>query len=106
MVRGLVGHDRGARALQPEPRLSARRGPQILTGPTMPVEQFQSLQQRAAGRSNITIQRHTTQFLNWLRQADLSISMAGYNTCMDILSSGVLALVWPFSWHENGEQQP
>ncbi|HEY8459447.1 MAG TPA: glycosyltransferase, partial [Blastocatellia bacterium] len=30
--------------------------------------------------------------------------MAGYNTCMDILSAGVRALVWPFTEHENGEQ--
>src|SRR5262249_59831054 len=103
---GGVGRELIACALEAETRPVARRRLHILTGPHMPVEQFQSLQQRAAGRSNITIQRHTTQFLNWLRQADLSISMAGYNTCMDILSSGVLALVWPFSWHENGEQQP
>src|SRR5215475_8025490 len=101
---GRVGHELIACALDAETRLSARRRLQILTGPHMPVEQFQSLQQRAAGRSNITIQRHTTQFLNWLRQADLSISMAGYNTCMDIMSSGARALVCPFSEHENDEQ--
>src|SRR5215470_7108437 len=101
---GRVGHELIACALDAETRLVARRRLHILTGPHMPVEQFQNLQQRAAGRSNITIQRHTTQFLNWLRQADLSISMAGYNTCMDILSSGVRALVWPFSEHENDEQ--
>lgn len=37
-----------------------------------------------------------------LRSADLSISMAGYNTCMDILASGVRALVLPFP--QNREQ--
>ncbi|MGH9843609.1 MAG: glycosyltransferase, partial [Blastocatellia bacterium] len=69
-----------------------------------PVEQFQRLQQQIAGRSHITLERHTTQFLTWLRQADLSISMAGYNTCMDILSARVRALVCPFAEHENDEQ--
>lgn len=41
-------------------------------------------------------------FLSELAKADLSISMAGYNTCMDILSSGVKALVYPFP--QNREQ--
>jgi len=101
---GRVGHELIACALDAETRLADRRRLHILTGPHMPVEQFQSLQKRAAGRSHITLQRHTTQFLTWLRQADLSISMAGYNTCMDILSSGARALVCPFSDHENDEQ--
>ncbi|MGH9767108.1 MAG: glycosyltransferase family protein, partial [Blastocatellia bacterium] len=101
---GRVGYELIACVLDAETRLAGRRRLHILTGPHMPVEQFQSLQQRAAGRSHISLQRHTTQFLTRLRQADLSISMAGYNTCMDILSAGVRALVWPFTEHENGEQ--
>src|SRR5262249_6854413 len=87
-----------------ETRLSGSRRLRILAGPHMPAEQFQDLQERVAGRSHITLQRHTTQFLNLLRRADLSISLAGYNTCMDILSAGVRALVLPFTEHENGEQ--
>jgi predicted glycosyltransferase len=90
--------------LDAETRLAGHRRLRILAGPHMPVDQFQSLQERVAGRSHIILQRHTTQFLTLLRQADLSISMAGYNTCMDILSAGVRALVWPFTEHENGEQ--
>jgi predicted glycosyltransferase len=101
---GRVGHELIVCVLDAETRLAGRRRLRILTGPHMPVEQFQDLQERVAGRSHITLQRHTTQFLNLLRQADLSISMAGYNTCMDILSAGVRALVWPFTEHENGEQ--
>ncbi len=101
---GRVGHELIECVLDAETRLAGRRRLHILTGPHIPVERFQSLRQRAAGRSHITLQRHTTQFLSLLRQADLSISMAGYNTCMDILSAGVRALVWPFTEHENGEQ--
>ena len=41
-------------------------------------------------------------FLNELARADLSVSMAGYNTCMDILSTNVRALVYPFP--QNREQ--
>jgi predicted glycosyltransferase len=101
---GRVGHELIVCALDAEKRLAGRSRLRILAGPHMPDEQFQDLEERIAGRSHITLQRHTTQFLNLLRHADLSISMAGYNTCMDILSAGVRALVWPFTEHENGEQ--
>jgi predicted glycosyltransferase len=101
---GRVGQELINCALDADARLTQDHRLRILTGPHMPVEQFQSLQERVADRSHITLQRHTTQFLAMLRQADLSISMAGYNTCMDILSAGVRALVWPFTEHENGEQ--
>jgi predicted glycosyltransferase len=101
---GRVGHELIACALEVEARLTTPHRLHILTGPHMPDEQFQRLQQQVAGCPRITLERHTTQFLAWLRQADLSISMAGYNTCMDILSAGVRALVWPFSEHENDEQ--
>ncbi|MGH9855716.1 MAG: glycosyltransferase, partial [Blastocatellia bacterium] len=101
---GRVGHELIACALEAETRLTARRRLHILTGPHIPVEQFQSLQRQVASRSHIKLERHTTQFLACLRQADLSISLAGYNTCMDILSAGARALVWPFNEHENHEQ--
>ncbi|MGE0128826.1 MAG: glycosyltransferase family protein [Blastocatellales bacterium] len=101
---GRVGHELIACVLDAEARLPEPYRLHIFTGPHMPEDQFQSLQQQVAGRSHITIERHTAQFLTWLRQGDLSISMAGYNTCMDILSAGVRALVWPFNEHENDEQ--
>jgi predicted glycosyltransferase len=101
---GRVGSELISCVLDAEMRLTFPSKIHILTGPHMPVEQFENLRQRAASRSHIIIERHTTRFLTLLRQADLSISMAGYNTCMDILSAGVRALVWPFTEHENGEQ--
>jgi predicted glycosyltransferase len=101
---GRVGHELISCALEAETRLTAPRRLRIFTGPHTPAEQFQSLQRQVADRSYITLERHTTQFLTCLRQADLSISMAGYNTCMDILSAGAMALVWPFNEHGNHEQ--
>ncbi|MBO0858597.1 MAG: glycosyl transferase [Chloracidobacterium sp.] len=101
---GRVGHELIACALDADRLLTGDRRLRVLAGPHMPLDQFQSLEDRVAGRSHISLQRHTTQFLNLLREADLSISMAGYNTCMDILSAGVRALVMPFTEHENGEQ--
>ena len=49
-----------------------------------------------------TMQTFSLDFLADLARADLSVSMAGYNTCMDILSTGVKALVYPFP--QNREQ--
>ena len=46
----------------------------------------------------IKISRFTTDFLSHLAAADLSVSMGGYNTCMNLLTSRVTALVWPFSY--------
>jgi predicted glycosyltransferase len=101
---GRVGHELIECVLDADIRLDMPRQIRIFTGPHIPDEQFRRLRQRADGRSHIILQRHTTQFMSWLRQADLSISMAGYNTCMDILSAGARALVWPFTEHENDEQ--
>jgi predicted glycosyltransferase len=51
----------------------------------------------------IQIEKFTSDFLAYLAGADLSISMAGYNTTMNILATDVPALVWPFA--ENREQR-
>ncbi|MBE7472496.1 MAG: hypothetical protein DPW09_19610 [Anaerolineae bacterium] len=76
----------------------------IFGGPYLPAEQFLQLQALAADKPHIILRQYTTHFLDFLRQADLSISMAGYNTCMDILSTGVRAMVWPFTGGDNNEQ--
>jgi predicted glycosyltransferase len=51
----------------------------------------------------IQVFRFTPDFLSYLAAADLSVSMTGYNTCMNILAAQVPALVWPFS--QNREQR-
>jgi predicted glycosyltransferase len=50
----------------------------------------------------VQLERFTADFLSYLAAADLSISMAGYNTCMNILAAGVPSLVFPFA--QNREQ--
>lgn len=52
---------------------------------------------------NITIHNFSSNFTDWLSAADLSISMAGYNTCMNLLSAGIPALMYPFV--QNREQR-
>ena len=74
---------------------------QVLTGPFMEETEVQTLQKMASGR--IWISRFIPDFPAWLSAADLSVSMAGYNTCMNIMAAGVRSLVWPFS--QNREQR-
>ena len=72
----------------------------VFTGPFMDSEAYDKLRENADDR--IQIERFCSDFISYLAAADLSISMAGYNTCMNILASRVPALVWPF-W-QNREQ--
>jgi predicted glycosyltransferase len=74
---------------------------QVFTGPFLPVVDFERLK-RAAGEGT-TVARFTPEFLSYLAAADLSVSMAGYNTTMNLLAARVPALVWPFA--QNREQQ-
>ena len=74
---------------------------QVFTGPFMEDAEVRKLEAMASGR--VRISRFTPDFTAWLSAADLSISMAGYNTCMNIAAAGVRSLVWPFS--QNREQR-
>ena len=68
---------------------------QIFCGPYCGEETYQELLTK--NRSHITIDRFTDHFPAWLAAADLSISMAGYNTCMNLVQAGIPALVYPFA---------
>lgn len=67
----------------------------IFTGPFMSEAEFNHLQELA--HKGVRVQRFTNDFLSYLKAADLSVSMAGYNTCMNILATRIPALVWPSS---------
>ena len=78
---------------------------QIFTGPFLPEAQFIQLQQMAAGRQNVNLRRYTPQLLKYMEKADLSISLTGYNTTMNILRTGVRALVVPIGHYEQDREQ-
>jgi predicted glycosyltransferase len=67
----------------------------VFTGPFMPGSKFRALQQAAAGQTNITLRNYTSQLLKFMAKADLSISLGGYNTTMNLLSTGVRSLLLP-----------
>ncbi len=74
---------------------------QVFTGPFMENDAIRRLQEM--GTDRIAVSRFTPDFPAWLSAADLSVSMAGYNTCMNILAARVPSLVWPFA--QNREQR-
>ena len=99
---GAVGFDllhavtRAMQRLQADERVIL----QAFTGPFMPPDQATVLAKRAG--PDLRLARFSSEFGAWLQAADASVSMAGYNTCMNILATGAKALVYPFG--HNREQ--
>ncbi len=73
---------------------------QILTGPYMSKQTMDDL--RDAPHPRIRVLPFVANFPSLLAAADLSLSMGGYNTTMNLLAAGTPALVWPFA--QNREQ--
>jgi predicted glycosyltransferase len=67
----------------------------IFAGPLMDEHQFQHFRSLAQGQSNVILRRFTPNLLAYLNQADLSMSLGGYNTTMNILKTGVRAMIYP-----------
>lgn len=77
---------------------------QVFTGPFIPNSKFKELQQMAKFSKNIYIRRYTPYLLNYMKKAELSINMSGYNTTMNILTTGVRAMILPFRGNQDREQ--
>lgn len=67
----------------------------VFAGPFMESGEFDPLAARAGPGTRV--RRYTRRFVDYLCAADLSVSLAGYNTCMNLLATGVPALVYPYS---------
>jgi len=72
----------------------------VLTGPYMEKKEVDALVSLAG--KNVRVETFWEDFISLLAASDLSISMAGYNTCMNLVAAGAPSLVWPFD--ENLEQ--
>lgn len=74
---------------------------QLFTGPYCDQKEYENLKKQCLSKMNIA--RFSVNFPDWLASADLSISMGGYNSCMNLADTGVPALVYPFA--QNQEQR-
>lgn len=75
------------------------------TGPYLPAADWLALQAQAANSPNLVVRRFTPHLMDYLNRADLSISLGGYNTTMNVLKTGVRSLIYPSpSADQSGEQ--
>ena len=77
---------------------------QMFTGPFSPDDVFERMKAIASQQDNLSVQRYTPNLLQYMQSADLSISMAGYNTTMNVLTTGVRSLLLPFTGNNDQEQ--
>jgi predicted glycosyltransferase len=68
---------------------------EVFAGPFMDQAEYERLTVKAG--DNVRVRRFTGRFLDYLGAADLSVSLAGYNTCMNLLATRVPCLVHPYS---------
>ncbi|MEO0941788.1 MAG: glycosyltransferase [Cyanobacteria bacterium J06642_12] len=103
---GRFGHDLLECIAKAAPLLAERvpHSIRMFTGPFVPDSVWQALQEIGAKQPNLAIERYTPHLLDYMRQADLSISMAGYNTTMNILATGVRSMMMPFTGNGDREQ--
>jgi predicted glycosyltransferase len=77
----------------------------IIAGPFLSEESWQSLRSVARGKKRLRLVRQVSDLSSELRGAAVSISQAGYNTCLDVLRAGVPALLVPFTTDTEDEQR-
>jgi predicted glycosyltransferase len=102
---GAVGAGLLAAAIRAKPltTLHERRW-RVLAGNNLPDGDFQELARLAAGATGVELERSRTDFTTLLANCALSVSQAGYNTLMEIVSAAARAVVVPFARGQETEQ--
>lgn len=93
---GRSGYDLLSCILEAYPSM-ARTHPirlEMFAGPFREPEEFKRLTAKAV--NGVRVRYYTKRFLDYLSAADLSVSLAGYNTCMNLLAARVPALIYPY----------
>jgi predicted glycosyltransferase len=76
----------------------------VIAGPFLPEESWQSLLAATQGLKGVQLLRSVPDLCEEMRGAAASVSQCGYNTSLDILQSGVPALVVPYATGLEDEQ--
>jgi predicted glycosyltransferase len=77
----------------------------VIAGPFFPDDAWNTLRVMARGKPQLNVVRYVNNLCDELRGAAVSISQAGYNTCLDIVRAGVPALLVPSAKGNCNEQQ-
>ena len=100
---GAVGGPLLRAALAARPATTVAESPwRLIAGPNLGEPEYAGLAVNLP--ANVTLERFRRDFPALMAKARLSISQAGYNTVMDILSTGARALVLPFAEGAESEQ--
>lgn len=100
---GRVGQVLLETALKARPLTDLARNPwRILVGSGMSEDQLHRLTAKA--KKGVIVERHRTDYQSLLRNCSVSISRAGYNTVMDILTENPRAVLVPFATSQETEQ--
>ncbi|GKX34374.1 MAG: glycosyl transferase [Rhizobiaceae bacterium MnEN-MB40S] len=75
----------------------------VCTGPYMAQEEFDALGELATG-GNVTLRTFLPDLPAVLSEAELSISLAGYNTVADLMAAGCRAVIAP-QWNDKETEQ-
>lgn len=101
---GVVGRGLIDAALAARPMTRLANVPwRIVTGPQLPEGDVAAIRDRAARMTGVSVDRYRPDFQALLAGSRVSVSQAGYNTLMEILSCGVPSVVVPFA--EAGESE-
>jgi predicted glycosyltransferase len=72
----------------------------IFTGPHITDENFALLQNKSEKLKNVSLNRYETDLSSYMHVADISISMGGYNTTMEVIYTGVKSIIFPFDMEQ------
>jgi predicted glycosyltransferase len=77
----------------------------VIAGPFLSDESWRALRSLAHGKNKLRLVRQVSDLCSELRSAAVSISQAGYNTCLDVLRARVPAILVPFAKEGEDEQR-
>ena len=77
----------------------------VVAGPFLSEESWRALRSLARSRNQLRLVRQVPDLCSELSGAALSISQAGYNTCLDVLRAKVPAVLVPFAKEDEDEQR-
>jgi predicted glycosyltransferase len=87
--------------LQDDPEIEMK----VIAGPFLNQESWRALRLLARNRKQLRLVRQVTDLCSELSGAAVSISQAGYNTCLDVLRAKAPAILVPFAKEDEDEQR-
>jgi predicted glycosyltransferase len=87
--------------LQEDPEIEMK----VIAGPFLSEESWRALRLLARNRKQLRLVRQVTDLCGELSGAAVSISQAGYNTCLDVLRAKAPAILVPFAKEDEDEQR-